>query len=158
MQVGLILEVLAWWGLTAGVWDLTLAGTTLPDMMAAVGAGFLAALAAAGARRIVGGSWVPSPRWLRWLPVLVASVLADAGRVFALALRHVVHREVEGDIQRLDLEPPTLGTAEAHRGFATIVLSSTPGTFTIDTDEDRHALVVHSLVDGPPNLDEVVRR
>ena len=151
-----VVEIALWWALMVGVWDLTLAGTTLPDIVAAIGAGFVSAIGAHAARRLVGGRWAPRPRWLRWLPVIAVSAIADVVRAFELAARHVVRRDVDAAFGEVSLRPQADRDADIHRALATLAITSTPGSVIYDADPDGHRLFKHELVSGPPDLEGTV--
>ena len=174
--LGVGAEVLVWWALMVGVWDVTLSGSTVPDVVAAAVAGLGAAIAAVAGRRLMGLGGRPRAGWLRWLPVLAGSVLADSCRALALAVRHVAvgqarrlggARDVRGRFVRTPLEHPAChhtechtecGDAELHRGLATLVVTSTPGAIVYDEDPDEHCLLEHNIVDGRPDLEATVAR
>jgi multisubunit Na+/H+ antiporter MnhE subunit len=152
----MVLEIALWWALMVGVWELTLAGTTLPDISAAIGAGLLSGTGAYVARRLIGGSWAPDPRWLRWLPVIAVNAVADTVRAFALAARHVVRRDVGATFGEVPLRRRSEREADIHRGLATLAITSTPGSVIYDEDVDGSRLFKHELVSGPPDLEGVV--
>lgn len=154
----LALEILVWWALMVGVWVATLSGTTIPEIVSATAAGFLSALAAVAARRATRNRWSVDLRWLRWLPVFVASVAADTAAVFGLALRHIRSRDVHGDFNDVPLFTRTSASDDSHRAFATLTLSSTPGSVVYNADPEQHRLFVHTIVDTPPDLEGTVSR
>jgi multisubunit Na+/H+ antiporter MnhE subunit len=147
-----------------GVWQLTLSGTTLPEIACETAAGLLAAIAAVVARRSLGGRWLPNPLWLRWLPVIAVLIFADTARVLAFAARHAGEERADGDLEPVQLAWPWTTksdwrvSAEAHRAFAGLAITCTPGSIMYDDEPDSHRLCVHSLVGGPPNLKETVAR
>jgi multisubunit Na+/H+ antiporter MnhE subunit len=157
-MVRFAVEVGLWWALMVGVWDLTLSGTTLPDISAALGAGLLSAVAAVVTRRMLGGRWLPRPRWLRWLPVVVLKLFADTARVLLLAVRHVGRRDVEGQLGVVQLKFSTPADADIHRALATFAVTSTPGSVIYDAEPESHRLLKHTLVTGPPDLEGTVAR
>jgi multisubunit Na+/H+ antiporter MnhE subunit len=155
-----VVEVLVWWALLVGVWDLTLSGTTIPEISAAAAAGLASAVAGTAARRVVHVQGMPVAGWLqrlRWLPVVAIAVVADTVRVLALAGRHLRNRDVCGSFRTVWLrrEP---GGVDMHRALATLAVTSTPGSLVCDADPEQHSLLEHRLVDGAPNLEEVVAR
>ena len=156
------IEILLWWALMVGVWDVTLSGTTVPDISAAAGAGLLSAIAAVAARVAIGGRWRADVRWVRWLPVWAMSVAVDTGAVLALAGRHlrrpVRGRDVHGAFTDIALAKPEFASEDAHRALATMALSSTPGTLVYDAEPEDHRLLVHRIVDTKPGLERTVSR
>lgn len=151
-----IIEGLVWWGLMVGVWDITLSGTTLPDISAACAAGLVSAVLAVAARRAVGLRLVPRARWVRWLPMFAASLVSDTAAVFGLAVRHLRHRRIAGELKTVSLDRTDPARDETQRALATLTVSGTPGTFVLDTHPEAHELVVHAITDVPPGLTEVV--
>jgi len=152
------LEVIFWWALLVGVWELTLSGTTLPEICCEVAAALLSALGAVAARRTVRGRWVPKPTWLRWLPFVAASVLVDTTRVLWLAATRGRRRDVAGRLAAVQLLKSDDVTADSHRAYATLAITCTPGSVVYDGDADSHRLFTHTLVDGPPDLGNAVAR
>jgi multisubunit Na+/H+ antiporter MnhE subunit len=153
-----VLEIALWWALMVGVWDLTLAGTTLPDLLAAVGAGFVSAVGAYVARRLIGGNWAPNARWMAWLPVIAVNAVFDTARAFALAARHVVRRDVDANFGQVPLRRRSARDADIHRGLAALAITSTPGSVIYDEDVEGSRLFKHELVSGTPDLEGVVGR
>jgi len=156
MRAGI--EAFVWCALLVGVWDVTLSGTTLPDVLAAVGSAAIAGVAAVVARRTVGGSWRVNPHWARWIPVLVASVVINTGRVFALTLRHLRRREVAGQLRLVPVAAGNSAEGEAYFAAAMLTITSTPGSFVYDTRAAENAISIHRIVDGAPDLEATVGR
>jgi multisubunit Na+/H+ antiporter MnhE subunit len=155
-MAGFALEALLWWALLVGVWDLTLSGTTLPDISAALAGGLISAIAAVATRRTIGGRWVPRPRWALWLPVVVLNLFTDTARIFVLAVRSLRRRDVEGEIGFVQLKLSTPADADIHRALATFAVTSTPGSVIFDVEPESHRLRKHTLVTGPPDLEGTV--
>lgn len=156
-----VVEVLVWWALLLGVWEVTLSGTTLPEISAAAAAGLASAVAATAARRAVDVQGMPIADWLRrlrWLPMVAISVVLDTARVLVLAGRHLRHRDVSGSFRTVWLRRDRETSADMHRALATLVVSSTPGSLVCDADPEQHTLLEHRLVDGASTLEEVVAR
>ncbi|MGH8888815.1 MAG: hypothetical protein ACRDV3_03530 [Acidothermaceae bacterium] len=152
------LEIVFWWALMVGVWELTLAGTTLPEICCEVAAALLSALAAVAARRMTGGHWLPSPKWLRWLPYIAASVVVDTTLALRFAVTHGRHRDAGGRLTAVQLLRSDDGDDETHRAYSTLAISCTPGSVVYDADAGSHRLFAHALVDGPPDLEGAVAR
>ncbi|WP_129310788.1 Na+/H+ antiporter subunit E [Streptomyces sp. L2] len=152
-------ELVWWWGAAVGVWLLTLSSVTVPDLVVAAACGLPAAVAAVAGRRAVGGRWRPRAGWLRWAAALPLSVLGDTARVFWTAVRHAGDADAPGRVREVGLphdEPEPV--AAARRALATVTLCSTPGTFVIDDDPERHRLVVHSLSGKTSLVEKAVGR
>ena len=152
-------ELLLWWALMVGLWDVTLSGTTLPDIAAAAAAALIAAAAAVAARPVMqvkgGGARL---RWLGWLPVVAVAVLADSARVLIVAARHITSRDVDGELRHVRLQSAGATEDFLHRSLATLVVSSTPGSIVLDEDPERHELLEHGMVSGRPDLERTVAR
>jgi len=151
-----VLELALWWALMIGVWDLTLAGAALPDILAAVAAGFVAAVGAVATRRLIGGQWRPRARWLAWLPVIATKAVSDAARAFGLAARHFARRDVDTSCGEVPLRRGTERDVDIHHALASLAITSTPGSVVYDADADGNRLFKHELVTGPPDLEGVV--
>jgi hypothetical protein len=141
------------------IWVLTLLSVSNPELVAAACSGLPCALAARAGRMAIGARWRPRPRWAAWLLPLLVAVPADAGRLAALTIRRLVTREDVGDLRQIQLpagEPPDI--AAARHAAATLVISATPGVFIVYSDPKEGTLVIHTLVSGWPQLEQVVRR
>lgn len=156
LKLALWLELALWWALMVGVWELTLSGTTLPDILAAVAAGFVAAIGAVAARRLIGGWWRPRARWTLWLPVIVLKAVTDTVRAFALAARHLVRRDVDTTCGEVPLRRGPEREVAIHEALASLAITSTPGSVVYDADSDGNRLFRHELVNGSPDLEGVV--
>jgi multisubunit Na+/H+ antiporter MnhE subunit len=88
----------------------------------------------------------PRVSWLRWLLPLPAQILADAVRL----------TRPHGGFAELRL--PADDRAAALRGFATLAVSASPGTYVTGVDPDRDVLIVHRITDRPSALERAVRR
>jgi hypothetical protein len=157
-MIAIAFETVFWWALMVGVWELTLSGTTLPEIYCEVAAAFLAAVAAVATRRALGGRWLPKPSWARWLPVLAASVVADTTRVLTLAVQQLRSRQVPSRFDVVQLQWPRAVEPETHRAYATLTLTGTPGSLVYHDEPDSHRLCLHTLVSGPPDLRRMVAK
>lgn len=159
-MIAIALETVWWWSLMFGVWVLTLSGTTWGEIACALPSAFLAAVAAVTTRRALGGRWLPDPAWVRWLPVLAVSVVLDTVRVLALAIRQLRSRDAPGAFGVVQLHAkvtwPRLVEADTHRAYATLTITSTPGSIVYHSEPDLHRLWLHTLVSGPPDLRQEV--
>jgi hypothetical protein len=139
-----------WWVLSVGLWLLTVAPVSLPEIPTAAVAALPCAALAVAARRAAGSTWRPRAEWLRWLPVLPVSVLADTARV-------LTGRREPGGVRRIGLsDEPDAATGRTRRAVVTLLLSLTPGSYVQDAWDDR--VVLHTRGGGRPRMDEVVRR
>jgi len=155
-----LVEVVAWWALMVGVWVITLSSAPPWELYIAAAAALPCALLVPKVRRTVEGAWRPQLRWLRWLAVLPVAVVADTGRVFGATLVHLVtRRPLDGELREVRLgghDDPR--RAAAHGALAMVTVSATPGTFVVDSRPEDDVLVLHSIVDGPPSMEQVVTR
>jgi multisubunit Na+/H+ antiporter MnhE subunit len=152
-------EVLCWWAAATGVWLLTLSSVNAAELVVALACGLPCGLAARAARVAVGGRWTVRARWMWWLAPLAISVLSDTARVLFRAVRH---DDVDSDAGRLvDVPLPAdegQDIAAGRAAVATLVMSSTPGTFVVQDDRERRVLRLHSLVPAGSMLERAVRR
>jgi multisubunit Na+/H+ antiporter MnhE subunit len=154
-----VLEIVWWWAAAVAIWALTLSSVPPQELITSAICGLPCALAARAGRKAVGGRWRPRLRWTAWLLPLLLSLAADAVRLFALTVRCLVTRRVPGELQQYRMpggEPPDV--AAARHAIAVLTISATPGTFVVDSNPEEDAIVIHTLVSGPPRLQEVVRR
>jgi multisubunit Na+/H+ antiporter MnhE subunit len=160
-KVARVSEAAVWSALLLGVWIVTLSSVSTPELAVAAACAVLAAIAAVGARIASGASWSPSPRWITWLVTLPVAIVADAGRIFGMALAQLARgrRRQPGDIRDVAIgdrgESPR---AAARRALATLLVASTPSSVVVDARPDDPNLVVHQLVDGKPSVEKVVSR
>lgn len=153
-------EVLWWWGASVAIWTLTLSSVPAQELIAAACCGLPSAVLARAGRKAVGGRWRPRPRWTAWLLPLLVAVPADAVRLLAVTVRQFVARSADpGELRKIEMpagEEPEV--AAARYAMAVLTVSATPGTFVADSDPEEDTIVVHTLVSGPPRLEEVVRK
>ncbi|MFI0408908.1 hypothetical protein [Actinomadura sp. 3N508] len=143
-------EPLAWWtvllagylALAAGitVTEITVGALTAAACAAAAVAGHRALLSPGRARRAV-----PPARVLPALAPLPAQITADTARV-------LVRGPTGGRWTDLGVAPGPAG-----RAAATLLLSSSPGTYVGAVDPDRGLLRVHRLARGPSPLERRLR-
>lgn len=151
-------EFLLWCGICVGIWLLTLSSLPSPDVMTAAGASIPCAAVAVAARRIFASRWHPRVRWLGVLAVLPVAIAADTLRLFRLLGRREFYRGEVGRFAEVHLpagerEP----VAAARRVLSVFAVSVTPGTYVVDTRPEDGLMVVHRLLDGPPDVISRVR-
>lgn len=152
-----VFELAAWWGLMVGIWVLTLSSVSVAELAIAAACALPCAVAVWGSRRAAGGRWWPRLRWIAWPAPVAAAVWADTGRVMVVAVKALLGMEQPtGELRRVQLPAEGGARASARHAIGGIVLSSTPGTFVMDEDTDTSTLVVHSIVSGPPSVEEVI--
>jgi multisubunit Na+/H+ antiporter MnhE subunit len=150
--VGPVAELLAWWGVTTGVWIVSLSAYASQDLVAALACGLPCAVMAVLARRAVRLAARPPAETLRWLGALPWSIAVDTVRVLALPWRPA-SRSSAGRFRRTPLGP--LGesaTAVGRRTAAALLISATPGSYVVDVDPDTGTALVHAV--GPRSLIE----
>ena len=154
-----VVEAGLWWAGLVGVWLITLPAVTWPEVWVSAAAAVPCALLTVRARHAMEQSWGVDFGWLRGVAVVPIAVLADVLRVLALPLRTVRAKPRKHDLQSVLLSGPRRGpAAETRRAAATVLVSATPATVVIDSDPEDHALVVHRLASGPPDMGTVMGR
>ncbi|MEV8565516.1 hypothetical protein AB0436_07985 [Streptomyces sp. NPDC051322] len=152
-------EILWWWGVAVAIWLATLSSVTLWECVVAAACGLPCAVAARAGRRAVGGAWAPRLRWAAWALPWAGAVVADTARVLLVPLRRRDRSRPLGELREIELpKGESREVAAARVALATMALSATPGSFVVDHDAEEHTLVVHSLVEGHPRMEEVVGR
>src|SRR4051794_1105451 len=102
--MGVLLEALFWEAAGVGTWLLTLSSVSAAELVVAALATAPCAAVAVAARRAVGGSWSPRPRWTAWLVPLPVAVLADTGRVLGRAAAVLAGRRIpDGELREVQL-------------------------------------------------------
>jgi multisubunit Na+/H+ antiporter MnhE subunit len=109
-----------WWLVLGGFWLGTLNTFSPGELVLAAGCAVPGAAVAVAARRVLGASWRPSPRWLRWLAAAAVTAIADTARVLVLPGR--------GSWRTIRLPDREDGTQAA----ATVALDATPGSVVAD--------------------------
>lgn len=104
------------------------------------------------------GSWRPRPGWAAWLLPLFTAVFLDAARLALLTLRQLRGWTADPELRQIRLPAESPDVAAARHAAAALVISATPGTFVVDSDPQEGTLVIHTLVGGWPQLEQVVRR
>lgn len=151
-------EVLAWWPLLFGLWLLTLSSMSVAESVTAAIAALLCAVIARAGRRASRVRWRPRPAWVRWFALVPAAVCADTVRVFGVAARMVFGRPAPQRWRRIELPAErSIARADARRAAAVLALSAAPGSFVVDASPDG-PLEVHTVVSGPPRIDDQVQR
>lgn len=158
--MALLLEAVFWEAACTGLWLLTLSSVNTPELATALCAAVPCAVLAVTARRAVGGSWAPRPRWTTWLVPLPVAVLADTARVLARAAGVLAGRRIpDGRVRevRLPRDRPS-ARWRTRQAAATGLVTAAPGTVVLDVDERSGRMLLHALGDGRPSMEEVVRR
>jgi multisubunit Na+/H+ antiporter MnhE subunit len=150
--VGLVGELLVWWGVTTGVWIVSLSAYSSQDLVAALACGLPCAIMAVLARRTVRLTARPPAEMVRWLGALPWSIAVDTVRVLALPWRPR-SRSSAGQFRRMPLGPPgTSAAAVGRRTAAALLMSATPGAYVVDVDPATGTALVHAV--GPRSLIE----
>jgi multisubunit Na+/H+ antiporter MnhE subunit len=150
--VGLALELLVWWVVAIGVWLTSLSAYSRQDLIVAVGCGLPCAVMAVLARRAVRLRMRPPADAVRWLTALPPAVAGDTVRVLALPWRPS-RRSTAGEFRTVDLRARgRTPAASGRRAVATVLLSSTPGSYVVDVDPDTGTALIHAV--GPPSAIE----
>lgn len=150
--MGLAVELLVWWGVTTGVWIVSLSAFASQDLVAALACGVPCAVMAVLARRAVRLAARPPAQMLRWLAALPWSIAVDTVRVLALPWRPR-GRTSAGEFRRMPIGPSgESAPAVGRRAVAALLMSATPGAYVVDVDPDTGTALVHAV--GPRSLIE----
>lgn len=158
--LAVVAEVIVWWAAGLGVWLLTLSSVDGPDLIVATPLALVGGVLAVVARRALGGDW-PYPhgalRWARRLPVAIGY---DTVRILARPWTWVLGRRPdEGRMVRVPVMPGPDPQSTARRAAAVFLVSLTPGSYAVHTDDDTGELLVHSMGGNPRwSMEETVRR
>jgi hypothetical protein len=136
------------------VWIATLSSVTVPELGIAIALSIPCGILARLGRRALEASWRFRLRWLGWPVPVVASLVAELGKLFLLA----ASSPHDGELTEIPLPTEPRELARGRAAVATFALCSTPGSLVVDTDLDRNRLVVHELLSAGPDLAEVVQR
>jgi multisubunit Na+/H+ antiporter MnhE subunit len=147
-------EVVVWWLALSGLWVLTLATPSAPELVAAGVAAVPCAAAAFFARRAMRGSWRPRAGWLKWW----VSVPVAAVKETAAALVTVARHPSAGTFEEVAVPDEPAPEHEARLATATVVVGCTPGTMVVTSPPDEHRLLVHRLLPARSGTLERVTR
>lgn len=160
MRRAVVLEALVWWAVMLGLWCAFVGTISSSEIVAGTAAGLVCGLTVVQLRVIDWPAFRPALRWLAWFPTLLVSAVADTVGVFVGLWRWVVLRD--RDIARfrtIPFGPPgSDARARAHRAFATVTLSATPGAYVVQTYAEHGEARVHEFGVRGPDLEEEVGR
>jgi hypothetical protein len=146
--------MLVWAVVACAVWLVTLSSITLPELCFAAGASIPCGVLAHAARRSLGASWRFRPGWVRWPFPVFATLLAELGQLFRLA----VTDPRPGRMVVVELPEEDEQLAAGRQAAATLAMCSTPGSLVAHGEPEHHRLVVHQLLSAGPDLESMVRR
>jgi multisubunit Na+/H+ antiporter MnhE subunit len=147
-------EILLWWLALTGLWTLTLATPSAPELAAGAVAAAVCAVVARRARRAMRGSWRPRLPWLAWW----ASVPLSAVRESFTALVTVFKRPSAGRFDEVTVPAEPASRREARLATAVVVVGCTPGTMVVASPPDGDRIVVHRMFETRSAvLDRVTR-
>ncbi|HEX3647177.1 MAG TPA: hypothetical protein VHV49_02060 [Pseudonocardiaceae bacterium] len=153
------METAVWWVFLVVVWIATLNVFSVQEVIVAAAAAVPCAVAARAARRAAGLRWAVRAGWSRWLLTLPSAVAHDTVAALRLAVAPRSTREADDEFRTVDLPGGHDDARWAGRAATTItVLSSTPGSVVIDSDDERGELLTHSLPIGDTRLEQQVRQ
>ncbi|MCU1345963.1 MAG: hypothetical protein JWL70_2229 [Acidimicrobiia bacterium] len=133
-----------WWAVATSLWLMLAATLARPDVIAAVAAGGLTAVAAAYRHRLGVVNYSLRLRWLRHLPRLPVQVAQDL-LVLARALLHP--DRVHSAFRAVAFDSGGNGPHDVgRRGLLALAASLGPNTFVVGFEPDRQLLLVHQLV------------
>lgn len=149
-----LVEIAVWWALSLGVWLMSLSAVSSEEYIVAVLASLPCGVAAAGARWAIGESWTLRPAWLAPALLLPVAVFTDAAQVLASPLWS---RRRGGRFSTIATgHAGDSARARAGRAVATMIVSTTPGTYVLDIDPDSGEMLVHSLAPKGPSVEKAV--
>jgi multisubunit Na+/H+ antiporter MnhE subunit len=147
-------EILLWWLVLTGLWLLTLATPSAPEVITGAAFAALCAVAAGSARRAMRGSWRLRPSWLTWWATVPWAAVRDS----VAALVTVFARPSAGRFDEVTVPAESGPEHEARLAVATVVGGCTPGTMIVASPPDGDRIVVHRLLRTPSaTLDRVTR-
>ena len=140
-------ELAAWWVVAVGVWMASLSAFSGQDLIVAMACAVPCAAAAIAARRAIDGAWRPPREAVGWMALWPWEIVIGTAKVLTLPLR----RSAIGELRRIDLAVgrETKSRAAGGRAFATLMLSATPATFVVTTDDENGTALAHAI--GPPS-------
>ncbi|MDN3357965.1 hypothetical protein [Actinomadura sp. DC4] len=144
-------EPAVWWAVLLATYLAVISKISVTELVVGALASAAAAAAAVVARRALLSTdnperYRPRPGWLRWALPIPAQILADSVRLV----------RPRGGLAELPL--PEDHRAAALRGFASLAVSTSPGTFVTAVDPDRNILVVHRISPRPSPAERAVSR
>lgn len=138
MRPGGFVEPMAWWVLLFAAYLAIISKISPTELVV----GALTAAAGAAAAVVthrtlsaagISESYRPRHEWIRWLRPLPLQILGDVVRLV----------RPRGGFAELRL--PADDRAAALRGFAGLVVSTSPGTYVAEVDPDHDVFVVHRV-------------
>lgn len=137
----LLAEPVAWWAaLLAGYLGIVSTDSRTEVLVGAAAAGVGAAAAVATRRVLLTGLDASGPR-IGWLLLLPAQILRDTAALF--------RPRVRGRFA-------TVGVRARESAAATLVLSTSPGTYVSRISADRRVVTLHRITRGPSPLERKV--
>jgi predicted lysophospholipase L1 biosynthesis ABC-type transport system permease subunit len=139
----------AWWAVLFWLWLLLVGDWNRIELIgaacgAAVGATVAELVRTAARQRLI----VPL-ELLRWLPGLLAIVLADFGiAIWALFRSLAERRVVRGTFvtRSVDAGAKTTARGQAHRAWTIWLAGFSPNAYVIEIDEERDTVLLHDLI------------
>ena len=145
------IEPAVWWAVLLASYLVVISKISATELVVGALTAAAAAAAAVVTRRALLSAdnaehYRPRPSWLRWAVPIPARILTDSVRLL----------RPRGGFAELTL--PRDRRAAALRGFATLAVSTSPGTYVADVDPDRNVLVVHRIAPRPSAVERAVSR
>lgn len=143
----------AWWLALFAIWMLLVDSLARPEVIAGMGAAFLALPVALLVSARVERRFQMRARWLRELRSAPFFVLRDSLLVLRALCLHVIGRETMRGEFRLVPWSPAEGddvAANSWQAFAVIATSIAPNTYVIGVDPERGVALAHQLTPTTP--------
>jgi hypothetical protein len=151
----LSLEVLVWWGLTLGVWLITLSAVSAQEAEVAVPVALLCGVVAVAGRRAADNVWGLRPGWLLPLAALPVTVVSDTAQVLASAVTRRAGRFEEVPVHGGKGSGPA---AAGRRALATFLVGASPGSYVVDIDPDTGDAKLHVASSRGPKMQRIATR
>lgn len=148
-----LLESLAWWAALTIIWLAALSSYTAAESVAAACVSLACAVLAPVARRAAGDSWRPGVGWLRALPVLLTAVISDTVTVFG---RMATGRRGGAPRPHLARYRVAGRGDSTRRAGATLMVSATPTTVVLDSEQREGTILVHEYGESQVPLPTVL--
>lgn len=143
----------AWWLALFAIWMLLVDSLARPEVIAGMGAAFLALPVALLVSARVERRFQMRARWLRELRSAPFFVLRDSLLVLRALCLHVIGRETMRGEFRLVPWSPAEGddvAANSWQAFTVIATSIAPNTYIIGVDPERGVALAHQLTPTTP--------
>lgn len=138
-----VLEGFIWWAACVAIWLLSLSAFSYQEFVVAMSCALPCAVAAVAARRAVEGGWRFESRVLGIAMRLPRDIVVDSARVLS---RPWSRRRIRGQFRTVSLEARGDSPQDSgRRAVVATLLSTTPGSYVVDTDPEGGTALVHTI-------------